>query len=296
MNLSNRPHLPFSLVLAGGGARGFAHVGVLHALAEDGIVPSALVGVSMGAVVAATYSARDDWYARLLAMDTGGFPSPAHDGDHRDRAGRLTQVARYVHTAWNMITSWGAPPPSIVAGRQVLDSLIGRHRLEESRLPIAICATDLISGERVILREGSAAEAVYASAALAGVIPPLARNGLLLADGAYTDVAPIDVARAFGHPVVVVVDPSQPTEVARVENGLQAIMRAMEICHLRHAALRMRQADLVVRPEFPRAIDVLDFASRHTCVTAGVEAVVRARVAIHDLLEVDHRARTEGRS
>ena len=129
MNLSGRPHLPFSLVLAGGGARGFAHVGVLQALAKDGIVPSALVG-----------------------------------------------------------------------------------------------------------------------------------------------------------------------EVARVENGLQAIMRAMEICHLRHAALRMRQADLVIRPAFPRAIDVLDFASRHMCVAVGVEAAVRARVAIHDLLEVDPRARTDRRS
>lgn len=296
MNLSGRHHLPFSLVLAGGGARGFAHVGVLQALAKDGIVPSALVGVSMGAVVAATYSARDDWHSRLLAMDTGGFPTPAHDGDPRDRTSGLTQVARYVHTAWNMITGWGAPPSSIVAGKAVLESLIGRHRLEDGRLPIAICATDLISGERVVLREGSAAEAVYASAALAGVIPPLAGNGLLLADGAYTDVAPIDVARELGHPVVVVVDPSQPTQVARVENGLQAIMRAMEICHLRHAALRMRQADLVIRPAFPRAIDVLDFASRHICVAAGIEAVVRARATIHDLLEVDPKVRTDRRS
>lgn len=71
-----RPHHPFALVLAGGGARGFAHVGVLHALHHYGYAPSAIVGVSMGAVVGVTYALNPDWYVQLLTMNTTGFPEP----------------------------------------------------------------------------------------------------------------------------------------------------------------------------------------------------------------------------
>jgi len=60
---------PFGIVLAGGGARGFAHVSVLRALEHDGLVPSVVVGVSMGAVVGVTYATRDDWYDALLSVD-----------------------------------------------------------------------------------------------------------------------------------------------------------------------------------------------------------------------------------
>jgi len=280
-------HVPFTLVLAGGGARGFAHVGVLKALEDEGLRPSALVGVSMGAIVSATYAAREDWYEALMGMDTSGFPQPLH-GDHHHPEARLAlkRAVEYVHTAWNMITGWGAPPSAIDAGQAVLRALLADARLEEGRVPVAVCATDLTTGRRVTLKEGAAADAVYASAALAGVIPPLARDGHLLADGAYADIAPIDVARAFGHPAVMVVDPGQASELAEVGNGLRSLMRAMEICHLRHAELRMREADLVIRPGFSRSIDTLDFNARAECAAAGVGAVARQASDILRLLVV----------
>ena len=62
------------LVLSGGGARGFAHVGVLRALNHLGIYPDLIVGVSMGAAVGATYALNDDWYDALIDMDISGFP------------------------------------------------------------------------------------------------------------------------------------------------------------------------------------------------------------------------------
>jgi len=62
------------LVFAGGGARGFAHAGVLRALRHSGCEPSVMVGVSMGVVVATTYALNPDWYGALKAMDISGFP------------------------------------------------------------------------------------------------------------------------------------------------------------------------------------------------------------------------------
>lgn len=279
-------HAPFTLVLAGGGARGFAHVGVLKAMEVQGLRPSALVGVSMGAIVSATYAAREDWYEALMEMDTSAFPQPLHGEHHAEARLALKRAVEYVHTAWNMITGWGAPPSAIDAGHAVLRTLLADAKLEEGRIPVAVCATDLTTGRRVTLKEGAAADAVYASAALAGVIPPLARDGHLLADGAYADIAPIDVARAFGHPAVMVVDPGQASEHAEVGNGLQSLMRAMEICHLRHGELRMREADLVIRPGFSRSIDVLDFNARAECAAAGVEAVERQHSDILRVLAV----------
>lgn len=275
----------FTLVLAGGGARGFAHAGVLRALAEEGLAPSALVGVSMGAVVAATFAAREDWYDALLSIDTNSFPHPAHGGAEGDERPAFRRAFEYVHTAWNMVTGWGAPTAAVAAGRQVLTELLGASNLGEGRVPVAVCATDLQAGRRVVLRSGKATDAVYASSALAGVLPPLELGDQTLADGAYSDIAPIDVARAFGHPVVIVVDPSQPSAVSRVQNGLQAVMRAMEICHLRHAELRMREADIALRPDFDRVINVLELDARDECVAAGVRTVYRRLEEIQSVLQ-----------
>jgi len=91
--------------------------------------------------------------------------------------------------------------------------------------------------------------------------------------GVYADDAPVDLARKMGAPVVIAVDPSQGAGAVSITNGLQAVMRAMEICHLVHAHLRTESADLVLRPEFREFIDVLDFDARRDCVAAGIRAV-----------------------
>jgi len=98
-------HPPFALVLAGGGARGLAHAGVLRALHHYGYRPSAIVGVSMGAVVGATYALNPDWYGELLAMDTNGFPASLtpRRADLRERL-RALGASRYA--LWRMLTSW----------------------------------------------------------------------------------------------------------------------------------------------------------------------------------------------
>jgi len=270
--------VPFTLVLAGGGARGYAHAGVLRALEHLGFAPAGIVGVSMGAIVAATYALRDDWYDALLEVDLGGASRP------RPRLrfpGRGLAVARrgwrYAQATWSLVTGWGAPEGIAEAGRAALDTLIGSGRLEEGRIPVRISATDLRSGKRVVFDEGPAAEAVYASSALAGVLQPLEIGDLLLVDGVYSDIAPVDVARELGAPVVVAVDPSQGAGAGNVANGLQVVMRAMEICHLSHAHLRVDAADIVLRPIFDGVIDVLNFGARRECLAAGIREVRRNR-------------------
>lgn len=279
-----RSHRPFALVLAGGGARGLAHAGVLRALEQHGYRPSAIVGVSMGAIVGATYALNPDWYEALKHMDTRGFPSGTtpHGQDLRERARSALAAQRAIVA---MVTGWGVGARARPIGRALLDRLTLGGRLEAGRIPVAAIATDLISGDRVVIRSGSAIDALYASGALAGILPPLERDGQLLADGAYADIAPVDVARAYGADAVIVVDPSDAHEAKVIRNGVQALYRALEICHHQHAHSRLAQADLVLRPQFPHPMDALDFEFKRTAVAAGLMTVRRALPELRGLLQ-----------
>jgi NTE family protein len=274
----------FTLVLAGGGARGYAHVGVLRALEFYGLAPTALVGVSMGGIVAVTYALRADWYSALLESRAEPFPDPS--AFLRVPSGPFDGVrllARRLRAIRGLLHGWGPANRSAQHDRRALRAFTRGRRLEEGRVPVAVCATDLRSGERVVLRSGDAADAAYASSALAGILAPLSRGRSLLADGAYADLAPIDVARALGEPVIVV-DPGQLAPAGPVQNGLQAIVRAAEICHRHHAELRFGEAHLVLRPPFCRPIDALEFHACRECVAAGVRAVRGSLTPLRTLL------------
>ena len=291
-------HRPFSLVLSGGGGRGMAHVGVLRALGHAGLHPSAIVGVSMGAIVAASYALNPLWYPMLVSLDTSEFPRPIRrhpKGDLRERVRSLLSSERAL---LNMLVGWGVGERAVDFGRGLLHDLTAGRALEEGRLPVAVIASDLCSGRRVVIESGDAVDAVYASAALPGVLPPLQRGRQMLADGSYTDDAPIDVARRLCDGPVIAIDVSQTDDGCEIENGFQAMLRAMEICHHAHAQMRFAAADLVVRPEFPFMINVLDFDHKRTCIAVGIQAIRRALPAIQRQLSFasvrGHEARSSG--
>ncbi|WP_412070191.1 patatin-like phospholipase family protein [Rubrivirga sp. IMCC43871] len=284
------PHKPFTLLLGGGGARGFAHVGVLRALEAEGLRPSAVVGVSMGAAVAAAYVLRDDWYDAVLAIDTRTFPPPPGDGTEASLFDRLRARRMGAEFALRLVTGWGVGVPAYDAGRQALATLTDGRDLAEARLPVAITATDLRTATRHVMRDGDAADAVYASSALAGILPPLERDGRLLSDGAYADPAPVDVAREIGPPLVIAVDAGQSRPALSIDNGFYALQRAAFITSRSHAAARFALADLTLRPDFQRAIHTLDFDARRECAAAGAWAVRTARPALAELLGTQARS------
>ena len=284
---SDRAVRPYALVLAGGGARGFAHVGVLRGLEAEGLPPSAIVGVSMGAVVGVTYALNPDWYSALLAVEETDLPVPrlpALGGAWSRSSARPLGILTYLRTAFRVGSGWGAVSGGLRQGRKILGELTLNGTLAEGRLPVAVCATDLWTGRRVTMKSGPAAEAVYASSAMAGLLPPIEHEGGLLVDGAYADLAPIDVARSFGWPVAIAVDVGQDGYGAEIQTGLQAMVRALDICHRQHAQLRFEQADFVIRPEFRRPIDLFDFSARRECVAGGIRAVRSHGARLKELL------------
>ncbi len=284
------PHRPFALVLGGGGARGFAHLGVLRALEHYGYRPSLVVGVSMGAVVGVTYAQRDDWYEAVLGLKLSDFPGPVVSRE-KDRLrmvrGVLTTLA-ILRTLWALFVEWGPGARARKAGLTELRRMVGHGSLDSGRIPVVVTATDLRSGERIVLRTAPSDDAVYASAALAGVVPPLELGQYLLADGAYSDLAPVDVARGLQSSTVIAVDPGRLERSGEIRNGYEALVRAVDICHRRHAYVRFAAADLVLRPVFDRSIGTLEFSARRECVEAGIRVVRAGRESIRKLLETEH--------
>jgi NTE family protein len=229
----------------------------------------------MGAVVGAAYALRTDWYQALLEFADAGFPGALrHEGPAlSSQPSKLRQMASGAKAMWHLGRGWGADQSEVEFGRAALRSLLGGSDLRAGRIPVAVSTTDLVSGDCVVIKTGPAYEAVYASSALAGVLPPYRKGDRLLADGAYTDICPIDVAREYGHEAIVAVNPGRSDVVGEITSGLQAILRATEICYMHHAGLRFDEADVVIRPPFRRAIDTLDFAAYRECVAAGVRGV-----------------------
>ena len=177
MTIAARPRI--ALALAGGAARGLAHIGVLEVLEREGLRPAAIAGSSMGGLIGALSAAGLD--AASIAALARGFHFP-----RRFIPGGLL--------GWSQIFPTAVP---------VLRGL----RFEQLAIPLAVTAVDLERGQQVVLREGSVLEAVRATCAVPGVMPPEKIDGRWLVDGGLVNILPVDVAWAAEPDAVIAVKP-----------------------------------------------------------------------------------------
>lgn len=173
------------LALGSGGARGWAHIGVLRALEERGIVPDYVAGCSMGALVGAAYvsgqlDALEDWALSITQ------PKLATMIDVNLRSGGLIEAKNVV---------------------RFFEKLGIDTNIEDLGIPFATVATDMRSGREVWIREGSVIDAMRASIALPGIISPVLQNDRWLIDGGLTNPLPVSVCRAMGADIVIAVNP-----------------------------------------------------------------------------------------
>lgn len=257
------------VVLGGGGVRGLAHAGVLAALDRAGVRPSVVVGVSMGAVVGAAYAARPDWASALEAVDRTHLPAFT---DPRENEGlellraALRSARRLAPTFW----TWGRQGYEEYGRSTLAEVLGGASTFADTRLPLAMVATDLHAGERVVLRDGDLVNATLASAAIPGIAKPVEWDGRVLVDGGFADPAPIDVARALGAEVVLAVYTGQHHQPSATDNWLLALLRGLEIGQRAFAEERLAHADLVLRPDFGERVNALNFSVIDDVVSCGV--------------------------
>ncbi|HEX9579765.1 MAG TPA: patatin-like phospholipase family protein [Gemmatimonadales bacterium] len=221
----------FTLVLSGGGMRGLAHVGVLQALEESGLRPREIIGSSIGALVGAAWCA--GWpAAELKEVALQVSRRDLFRVAHRDMAlKRMRSPALYQREPLE----------------QLIQGLVDDVTFAELERPLLVNTVDLTSGAQRLWSRAETptdrvADAVYASCALPGYLPPLRVNGHAFADGASVGNLPIQAAAALGRSLVIAVDVgSSVPKVAHLESGGFAAIyaRAIEI-----AIGRMRDTDL----------------------------------------------------
>jgi len=188
-----------ALALGGGAAKGLAHVGVLRGLEEDGVEVAAIAGTSMGAIVGAL-SARG-----MLAAEMVGF----------------FQAVDWSRLGWIMARS-----PGGAAFRDLVRETLGTGAIEDLPLPYAAVCCDLANGEEVVLREGPLEEAVRASSAIPGILPPVEIGGRTLVDGAMVTPLPVGAAASLSDVPVLAVNVLRLG--APVQHTREAVGRLLE--------------------------------------------------------------------
>ena len=217
-NSSARPKI--GLALSGGGARGGAHVGVLKALEELGVEIDYVAGTSMGAIIgglyASGYSANE---IEEILIGTDWKKAMTDRPARRDRTMRKKELEAQFLIPYRIGFNNGKfqMPLGAIEG-QHLDQLfhkmllpvVGVHDFDLLLIPFRAVATDLVSGEAVILSDGSLPDALRASMSVPGVFAPVRIDGKILVDGGMSNNLPVDVVRQMGAEVVIAVDISSP--------------------------------------------------------------------------------------
>ncbi len=179
---SGRPKI--GLALGSGSARGLAHVGVIRAIEQAGISVDCIAGTSMGALIGAIYAS-----GKLDELEAS-----FRDFDWKKSASFFDVVL---------------PKSGLLDGAKVSELVrahIHHETIEMLAKPFAAVATDIVSGEEVVIRSGDVIEAVRASISVPGIFTPVRSNGHILVDGGLTNPVPVSAARAMGADIVIAVD------------------------------------------------------------------------------------------
>jgi len=270
------------LALGGGGARGLAHIGVLKVLEREGVPIDLLAGTSMGGMIAAIYA-------------TGLLPE------------EIEKEVLQRTTTRELIKLVDINPSmrGLVKGSRIYNLLADKLGLEmtfaDLRLPIAMVATDILTGKEVVLREGNVADAVRATISVPGVFVPVDYPPYRLADGAVLNNVPVDVARELGADIIIAVDvipnfqvnragepplvagfdpPRLPAAAKEMYNILIIMMSAMT-----DYQMQLYKPDLIIRPDLPADLDLLlSFDRPEVAIRAGEKAAEENLVRIRELL------------
>jgi NTE family protein len=248
------------LALGGGAARGFAHIGVIEVLEENGIHPDLVTGTSAGSLVAAMYAA--------------GRTGP-----------ELAATAATMDES--ALTDWSFPGRGLIRGEALahyVREAVGGKEIEQMKIPLGIVATDLDSGKPILFRRGDAGTAVRASSAVPAVFTPVRIGTHEYVDGGLTSPVPVRSARDMGADIVIAVDISQLPDGGSTGDALHMLLQTFSIMGRSINELELKEADIVLRPKLT-GVAGTDFTLRQKNIQAGRDAalaalpLIRAKIA-----------------
>jgi NTE family protein len=249
------------LALGGGAARGFAHIGVIQVLEENGIRPNLVVGTSAGSLVAALYASGKSG-AELATL-----------ADSKDESA---------------FADWSFPGRGMIRGealaRYVREQTGGR-RIEQMRIPLGIVATDLDSGQGILFQNGDPGVAVRASSAVPAVFQPVRIGSREYVDGGLVAPVPVRYARQMGAELVIAVDISAAPDGNGTGDAVRMLLQTFAIMGRSINSFELREADVLMRPSLPH-VGGADFSSRKRSIQAGRDAAVSQLALLRERIVV----------
>jgi NTE family protein len=259
------PHVvKIGLVLGGGAARGFAHIGVIKALEAQGIYPDIVVGTSAGSLVGALYAAGNNGFAlHKLALD-------------------MDEAA---------ISDWSVPffakSTGVIKGEALqnyVNKAVNNLPLEKMKIPFGAVATDLNSGLPVLFQRGNAGLAVRASSSVPSVFQPVKIGEHSYVDGGLVSPVPVRFAREMGANFIIAVNISSQPDVQSASSSLDVLLQTFAIMGQSINRFELKEADVVIQPKLG-AMKGNDFNGRNLAILAGEQAADSAMADIKHKLK-----------
>ncbi len=286
--------LRVAVVLGGGGARGLAHIGVLRVFEEHHIPIHIVTGTSMGALVGALYAQNPDaiWVERRVRhfLNSEEFKKTGKNYFKEKSAAEPDDLLHILsrEIKKRVVINLAAQRTSLMKGERLqlaIEHLLDDNNIEDFRLPFACSAGDLKSGETVVFKKGSIRQAIRASAAIPGFIPPLEYENKLLIDGSICDNFPIAAAIELGANFIIAIDVTFGIDPqVEITNVIDIVIRGNQLATKRINELLLERTDCIITPD-TASIHWSAFERYEELVLKGKEAARREIILLKKVLD-----------
>ena len=287
--------LKVGLALGGGGARGLAHIGVLKVLEKENIPIDLITGTSMGAIIGAAYALEKriidlekiaEKYSKLSEFN---IDLSFGEKERKDKPFFLKKMSDFLKKGY--ILNLELRRKYLNDGteiKKIIRELVDDKTFEDTKIPFAAIAADLVKGEKLVINRGKLFDALLASASIPGMFPPVILDKKILVDGGIVDVVPIEAAQSLGANFVIGVNVGQ-TIKKRVEfdNAVEIFFRSDSITSAELRKLQLSFADVVITPKVGR-FHWSDFSKPEQCIREGE---IAAQNVISEIKEKLKRAK-----
>lgn len=232
------------LALGGGAVLGAAHIGVLRALEELDIDVSFVAGTSIGALLSAFVAFGKGWE-------------------------EIQEIVKDLN--WLDVSGLSLSQFGLLSNRK-LGGLITEHlgdvTFEEASIPLAMVATDIVSGEKVVLKEGSVAKAVMASTCIPGIFVPVEIGDRLLVDGGIVENVPVTPLQDMGAGMIIGVDLNAGYPRRKPKNIIEVLLRSFELTLKTATKMQTEKADILIEPDLS-SFNMVDIAQKEELMKRG---------------------------
>ena len=283
-----------ALVLGGGGARGYAHIGVIEWFEQHRIPIDYIVGTSIGGLVGGSYAAGTSTKdIRRLIKGINWADVFKQDGPYPMLSYRRKQDARDYQVDVSLGLKGGISLPAGLFPAQPVNLLLdqitlpygGIQSFDELPIPFRCVSGDMVTGDKIVFKDGSLPEAMRATMAIPGVFTPVRRDGQILVDGMVVDNVPADVAKDVFRPdIIIAVDVGTPLATEdELSSALSIAGQAMSVLIVNNTRMQLKDANFVLSPPIGREYSTSSFTKLDEIADIGYKSAEAHKTELEKL-------------